>query len=285
MKPNILTDFLFKCIPPDAQLMFNNTLEVMVYFRMGDGYDQLVSALSMNDPYPFGFKDTIIEIMNACLMDIAHDHGIIAANHSFPDLLKLCQSLQHLIQSPDPDVIDDALVAWEHDPKVCYQTVLQGHGGITDIQFHEVVLQVAVSAIDKLRNHCELTRNKLDAEVEAALDSETTPDPEKEHKRSLLRRMNAGSPRPEMVLGHITSKFLDIGHPIEEMIDDVQPEFESYMPGSPETAAVNLLALTLLGTGLVANLTVDAKKMTEKFYNDTGHIAMVNEQIDVLTIS
>lgn len=285
MNTNILSDFLLKCVPTDARLMFNDALNAIIYFRMGEGYDQIVSLLAMgNDPYPTYFKDDVIELMNQCLMDIAHDHGIIAANHHFPTLVKLVVSLQHLIEATDPDVIEDALVAWEDNPKTCYQVVLEAHGGLADIDFHEIVLMIAISAVDKLRVLGQEVRNKLDMEIENAIADETTPDPEAAHKRDLLRKMNGQQPRPDLILAHITDKFLDIGHPIEELIEDVQQEFEALMPGAPEIAAVNVLALTLLGSGLVANITIDAKKMTERFYQSLGDIARVNEQIDIHTL-
>ncbi len=283
---HVLTDFIEKTMPDPCHLMYNEAVNSIIYFRMGDCYEALTQAVQVeNNPYPYDFKDTVNTILMAGLSEIAHVHGFIIDTDNLGYVVKLISSLKLITEAPNPEIILDHITAFDDTPSYCMQQILQEHGGLDDVEWGEIVKMVSPLTLQRFQQHAEREQEHIDNEILNSIGEINVNDPEFEDKRRYLKSMTKMNPTPSIILDIVVQRHLRIGEPIDILIDELQEMIMALMPSAPAVAAANIIALTVIGDQSIKDLILNAKRNTERFYTNTGHISLVNEAIDNLAMN
>lgn len=265
---SVLQPFLIQCVPDDVHPLYNSAVDLLITYRHTTAYNALIELTSEQaDPYMPYHRDVVNGILMDALPEIIHDHGIIAQGQ-LGQLVKLGQSIKHLTDAPDLEVLINALEAFPDSPADCMQRALEGHGGMSEWDFHSIVQLVTPSCIERLRHHAMRTEELLEQQLLANDEENPSIDPEDEVAKREWLVKHKDHPDMQIVMGHIRETQCSIGHTMDDLVEDLREELNGLVT-NPQVAAGTLFALVVLSD----------IKFSDRYQSAVGQVEVVWDDV------
>ncbi len=275
---SVLQPFLIQCVPDDVHPLYNSAVDLLITYQHTTAYNALIELTSeQSDPYAPYHRDTVNGILMDALPEIIHDHGIIAQGQ-LHELVKLGQSIKHLTESPELDVIVNALEAFPDSPADCMQRALEGHGGHAEWDFHAIVQLVTPSCITRLQQHAMRTEELLEQQLLALDEDLPNVDPNVEVTKREWLVKHKDHPDMQIVMGHIKETQCSIGHTIEDLVEDLREELNG-LTNNPQVAAGTLFAIVVLSDTPLNSAYQTAVSHVETIWDDPNFTIDVKSKL------
>lgn len=264
---SVLQPFLIQCVPDDVHPLYNSAVDLLITYQHTTAYNGLIELTAeQSGPYTTYHRDEVNGILTDALESIIHDHGIIAQGQ-LHELVKLGQSIKHLTESPELEVITNALEAYPDSPADCMQRALEGHGGHEDWTFHEIVQLVTPSCISRLAAHAERTEELLEQQLLANDEEHPSVDPELETTKREWLVKHKDHADMQLVMVYVRTTQCSIGHDVDDIIDDLREGLNDLM-GNPQVAAGTLFAIIMLSDVKFNEALQTATTYVEKIWDE-----------------